>query len=153
MNASHNIAGTPADLVRRECFAVRLRLLNRVITRIYDEALRPLGVTVNQMNILAVVENMGEAEAGVIGQFLQMEKSTVSRNIERMRRQGWLGEKPASDARRVVLSVTSRGRALLTKAMPLWTQAQEQVRELLGEAGVASIIRVADRFFGGAKER
>ncbi|SRR5216683_1373964 len=153
MNARNKTPDCPADLVRRECFAVRLRLLNRVITRIYDEALRPLGVTVNQMNILAVVENMSEAEAGVIGQFLQMEKSTVSRNVERMRRQGWLSEKPGADARRVVLSVTARGQALLVKALPLWRQAQEQVRQLLGEAGVASITRVADRFFAGASER
>jgi DNA-binding MarR family transcriptional regulator len=150
MSAAKNKPDCPADQVRRECFAVRLRLLNRVITRIYDDALRPLGVTVNQMNILAVVENMSEAEPGVIGRFLHMEKSTVSRNIERMRRQGWLSAKAGSDARRMVLSATARGRALLAKAMPLWNQGQEQVRELLGEAGIASVKRVADPFFLGA---
>jgi DNA-binding MarR family transcriptional regulator len=151
MNASHPTPGSPAGLVRRECFAVRLRLLNRVITRVYDEALRPLGLTVNQMNILAVLENLSEAEAGDIGRVLHMEKSTVSRNTERMRRQGWLTTQAGSDARRVRLSVTGRGRALLGKAMPLWSGAQEHVRGLLGEAGAASITRVADRFFAGSK--
>jgi DNA-binding MarR family transcriptional regulator len=136
--------------MRRECYAIRLRLLNRVLTRIYDDALRPLGATANQLNILALVENMGEAEAGAIGRMLQMEKSTVSRNVERMHRQEWLSEKPGSDGRRVLLSVTRRGRALMERAMPLWNHAQEQVRELLGEAGAATIGRVADRLFAGA---
>ncbi len=40
------------DKVASECVAVRLRMLNRVITNIYDDALRPLDLKVSQMNIL-----------------------------------------------------------------------------------------------------
>ena len=40
-----------ADLIAGECLAVRVRLLNRTITGIYDEALRPLGMTVGQLNM------------------------------------------------------------------------------------------------------
>src|SRR5262245_37165566 len=131
---------TPDSLARqvaRECFAIRVRMLNRVITRIYDDALKPLGVTANQMNILAVVENMYQAQPAAICRLLHMEKSTVSRNVDRMRRHGWLSEKPGPDARSVLLTTTAQGRARLRKSVPLWAKAQEQVRELLGDAGVA----------------
>ena len=42
------------DTISRTCIAVRLRLLNRVVTNFYDDALRPLGLKVSQLNILIV---------------------------------------------------------------------------------------------------
>jgi DNA-binding MarR family transcriptional regulator len=141
------LSDEPAARVARECLAVRLRIVNRVVTRIYDEALRPLGMTVNQMNILAVVEKMSEARPGAIGDVLEMEKSTVSRNVERLRRRGWLRESPGPDARSVLLTTTAQGQAFFRKAMPAWSRAQEKVRRLLGEAGTASLARLGDRFF------
>ena len=43
------------DAIARTCIAVRLRLLNRVVTNLYDDALRPLGLKVSQVNILVVM--------------------------------------------------------------------------------------------------
>src|SRR3954451_12375489 len=40
------------DRIAGECIAVRVRLINRVVTAIYDEALRPFGLRVSQANIL-----------------------------------------------------------------------------------------------------
>ena len=51
------IAATIAD----ECLAVRIRLLNRVVSGVYDQALRPLGITAGQMNILVVVSGRGRS--------------------------------------------------------------------------------------------
>jgi DNA-binding MarR family transcriptional regulator len=147
------VENTPAARVARDCFAVRVRLLNRIVTRIYDEALRPVGMTANQMNILAVLENMTEAQPSDLCRVLHMEKSTVSRNIERMQQQGWVRERSGPDARAVLLATTARGRALLIRAMPLWEDAQDQVRKLLGDAGTASIDRLAQPFFPPRNKR
>ena len=91
MTASANPSEHPtADLIASECLAVRVRLLSRTITGIYDEALRPLGLTVGQMNILVVVAKRGPVSPGEVARRLNMEKSTVSRNIDRMAKRGWL---------------------------------------------------------------
>jgi DNA-binding MarR family transcriptional regulator len=150
---SKAVESTPAVRIARDCFAVRVRLLNRIVTRIYDEALRPVGMTANQMNILAVLENMTEAQPSDLCRVLYMEKSTVSRNVERMRQQGWLHERPGPDGRAVLLATTARGRALLIRAMPLWEDAQEQVCKLLGESGAASVARLAQPFFPPGNKR
>ena len=42
------------DVIARTCIAARMRLLNRVVTNFYDDALRPLGLKVSQLNILIV---------------------------------------------------------------------------------------------------
>ena len=52
---------TPAIVrqMARECVAVRVRLLNRLITKVCDEGLRPFGVRVAQVNILVAVAHDG----------------------------------------------------------------------------------------------
>ena len=39
--------GPDIDTIARTCIAVRLRLLNRVVTNLYDDALRPLRLKVS----------------------------------------------------------------------------------------------------------
>src|SRR5215469_6990477 len=90
---------TPTDVIACNCIAVRLRLLNRVVTNLYDDALRPLGVKVSQLNILCVTAKLGLAPPAKVCDILQLDASTLSRNVERMRRHGWLEVVPGKDAR------------------------------------------------------
>lgn len=88
MNRQKN--STTIDTIARDCIAVRLRLLNRVITNLYDDALRPLGAKVSQFNILVVAAKLGLARPAEVCEILQLDTSTLSRNVERMRfRVGW----------------------------------------------------------------
>src|SRR6202521_6019820 len=125
------------DTISRTCIAVRLRLLNRVITNFYDDALRPLGLKVSQLNILIVTARLGLARPVQVCDILQLDTSTLSRNLERMRAHGWLEVVPGEDARTQPFRLTPQGRRLLERAVPAWEQAQQQAGELLGEDGVA----------------
>src|SRR5438094_2431370 len=89
------------DTIARDCIAVRLRLLNRVITNLYDDALRPLGLKVSQLNILVVTAKLGLTRPAQVCELLQLDTSTLSRNVERMRAKpkGWLEVVPGEDAR------------------------------------------------------
>jgi len=111
----------------QECVARRLRQVNRTITRLYDEALRPYGLTVNQLNILAVIISEKRIQPGRLGQSLGMEKSTVSRTIDRMEKKGWLKITQGKDSRTQVLSVTQKGRQLLLTVTPIWDNLQAGV--------------------------
>ena len=134
------------DQVASECLAVRVRILNRAITSLYDAALRPLGVKVSQMNILVVTAKLGVARPGKICDFLQMDASTLSRNAERMAAQGWLEVVSGHDARTQPLRVTKQGMKLLERALPAWQQAQTKTRAILGEAGVRLLMDSARKF-------
>ena len=116
-----------AQQMSQECVARRLRQVNRTITRLYDEALRPHGLTVNQLNILAVVISEKQIRPGQLGQTLGMEKSTVSRTVDRMVRKDWLKVSPGEDSRTQLLSVTSKGRKLLLLVTPIWDNLQAGV--------------------------
>ena len=129
--------------IERECVAGQLRLLNRVITGLYDDALRPLGLKVTQMNLLVLASNLGVARPADVCCALQMDPSTLSRNIERMRAKGWLELVPGEDARAHPFQLTPRGKRLLQRAVPAWQRAQREANALLGEKAAAFLRRIA----------
>jgi DNA-binding MarR family transcriptional regulator len=142
---SDRCSRTPIDVVARDCIAVRVRLLNRVITNLYDDALRPLGLKVSQMNILVVAAKLGLARYAEVCEILQLDTSTLSRNVERMRARGWLEVVPAEDARTQPFRLTAHGRKLLERAVPAWEEAQRQAKKLLGDDGIAVLGKAAKK--------
>jgi len=133
-----------AKAVAAECIAYRVRLLNRVITNIYDRALQPLGLKINQANILTMLSLADHASSADIARMLMMEKSTVSRTVDRMRKNGWIDIAGKDDGLSQQITVTATGRELLAAAHVEWKKAQKQTAELLGEEGVAAVRRLHD---------
>ena len=127
------------DVIARECLVVRLRMLNRVVTNIYDDALRPLGVKASQLNILVVTAKLGLARPADVCKRLQLDSSTLSRNVERMKANRWLEVVHDDDGRAQPFRLTAKGRRLLERTMPAWEKAQEKVKQLIGADAVASI--------------
>ena len=143
---------TPAKVLAEECIAVRLRLINRVVTGIYDEAFRPYGLRVSQMNILGVIAHLGRATPAQVCQILHLEKSTFSRNVRRMRNKGWLERVPEETGRAHRLTVTKEGNEILRKAFPAWREAQRKAISLMGEEGVTVVARIAQTLFSKGTE-
>jgi len=138
------------EKIAGECVAVRLRMLNRVITNIYDNALRPLDLKVSQMNILVAAAKMGTARPAEVCAYLHLDVSTLSRNVERMRARGWLEVVPDEDGRSQPFRLTAQGRKLLDKAVPAWSAAQQQVKNVLGDGFVEQLNQAMKRVREGA---
>jgi len=133
------------DKIAEECVAVRLRMLNRVITNIYDKALRTLDLKVSQMNILVAAAKMGTARPLEVCEYLHLDVSTLSRNVERMKARGWLEVVPDDDGRSQPFELTSKGRKLLEQAVPAWSEAQQQITRIFGDGFVHQLNRAAKR--------
>src|SRR5947199_8532924 len=138
-------ATTSIDTIAKTCIAVRLRLLNRVVTNFYDDALRPLGLKVSQLNILIVTAQLGLARPAQVCDLLQLDASTLSRNVKPLQAQGWLEVVPEEDARAQPFRLTPQGKRLIEKAVPAWEEAQRQASELLGEEGIALLDKAAKK--------
>jgi DNA-binding MarR family transcriptional regulator len=133
------------ETISKTCIAVRLRLLNRVVTSFYDEALRPLGLKVSQLNILIVTARLGLARPAQVCEILQLDASTLSRNVKPLQAHGWLEVVPEEDARSQPFRLTPQGRRLIEKAIPAWEKAQRQASELLGNDGIALLDKAAKK--------
>jgi DNA-binding MarR family transcriptional regulator len=129
----------------RDCIAVRIRLLGRFITSVYDEFNRPHGVRVAQVNILTVVGRAGPLTPSEVARILVMDRSTLSRDLESLLEEGWLRSLPGKDRRSYSLQLTPAGQAKLEAIMPSWRSAQAEVERRLGKESIAGIFAAVDR--------
>lgn len=127
---------TTIETIATSCIAGRLRLLNRVITNLYDEALRPMGVKLSQGNVLAVTAKLGVARPAEVCDILELDTSTLSRTVDRMVENGWLEILPDEDGRSHPFRLSDQGKRLMEKAIPAWEKAQIEAKKLLGDDGL-----------------
>src|SRR3954464_4776573 len=128
-----------AEVIAAECFAVRVRALNRAVTALYDDALRPHGLRVGQLNLLVAVARLGTARPGDLCRLLRMDKSPPGRDVEVMRGHGWL-EVGEGSGRSRPLRITPAGETLLAQVVPAWRRAQERARTLIGDEGAEAVL-------------
>lgn len=127
---------TSIETIANTCIAGRIRILNRVVTNLYDEALRPFGVKLSQGNVLAVTAKLKVARPAEVCAMLELDASTLSRTVERMVACGWLEILPDDDGRSHPFRLTKEGERLMQRVIPAWEAAQAQATKLLGDDGL-----------------
>jgi DNA-binding MarR family transcriptional regulator len=138
------MASSPADEIVRDCLAVRVRLIGRTITGLYDRAVQGHGLSIAQVNLLAALGKVGPCAPTKLGDALQLERSTVSRNLNLLLKRGWI-EAVSSDAKGVrEVALTPAGRHKVDSVLPDWRHAQQQAAQLLGPAGVKAVRKMAN---------
>ena len=121
-----------AETTAGACLATRVRQLSRIITRVYDDAMRPLGITASQYTLLAQLAARDAITAVEIGHELDIEKSTLSRNLKRLLALGHINMDPPAGRRGRGLHLTPKGQAILKDAFPVWQDAQKRAFTVMG---------------------
>jgi len=132
-----------------ECLLSRARILNRVLTGIYDDELRSFGLKATQLNLLVAVARIGLVRRIDIGKRLHLDPSTLTRNLKIMLTNGWIEEIiNGEDGRGSPLQVTAKGRALLNQIGPSWRKAQDRTQKLIGDDGATLLRKLAANMIG-----
>ena len=120
------------------CTCARLRKLTRRITRVYDAQLAAQGIKTTQYSLMV---NAAAAPRTVsdLAAIMDMERTTLTRNLRALVNQGWLSHGVGRDLRTRVVSITPAGRRILAAAKPYWRAAQLQVEALLGDRFVGTL--------------
>jgi len=137
-----------AEMTAGACLATRVRQLSRIITRVYDDAMRPIGVTASQYTLLAQLASRDSITAVEIGHVLDIEKSTLSRNLKRLLALGHIIMDPPAGRRGRGLHLTAKGQAVLKEAFPIWQDAQKRAVSVMG----AESRNVLDSLLGQAEK-
>jgi DNA-binding MarR family transcriptional regulator len=132
------------------CTCVRARRIARQLTRLYDGALQPAGVTANQFALLikllgASQHGMNGLSMGALAERAGMHYSTLNRDIKPLKRQGFVADAGnEGDGRVRTICITEKGRAKLREAVPAWREAQMHVQDLLGHEVTLSLNGLLD---------
>ena len=124
--------GDIAESTSAACISTRVRQLSRIVTRVYDDALRPLGITASQFTLLTQLAQQDGITAVEIGHSLDIEKSTLSRNLKRLLALGHINMDPPAGRRGRGLHLTGKGQAVLKDAFPIWQDAQKRTVSAMG---------------------
>ncbi len=124
------------------CIGMHVRRASRIITQVYDEALRPSGLQVNQFSLLGYVKLLGSTPITALAEKLFMDQTTLTRNVKLLEKRGLIAINPGSDKRVRIVSLTPAGEMAMEKALPLWEQAQNHIVEKLGSQRCQELLSV-----------
>jgi DNA-binding MarR family transcriptional regulator len=123
---------TVREVVRLPCGCANLRRASRVITRLYDAALRPSGLGVAQFTLLQALNTAPGMSQKQLASLLEIDSTTLTRTLEPLRRAGWLRSTAGDDRREVHLALTAAGKRAYRRAVPYWERAQGEFVRALG---------------------
>ncbi len=123
------------------CLCFNLRRAARAASRAYDEALAPVELTSAQFSALVVLAKAGPLGTSSFSKAMETERTTATRNLALMEREGLIKRKPGADKRVRLIDITARGRRRFEAALPLWRAAQTSLATRLGDANAKSVLK------------
>lgn len=121
------------------CICGRLRRTSRALTRRYDEALAPAGLTVTQFSVMRTLARMDRPTLAALAEETAHEKSALWRIAQPLVRKGWMVSSPEAGVRGQRLALTEAGHAVLETALPHWRDAQADIGRTLGPRSEALV--------------
>jgi DNA-binding MarR family transcriptional regulator len=135
-----------AERLANECYCSSLRMLQRHVSGLYDQAMGSLDVNIAHVNILAAIVVLGDsASPANVGRALVLEKSTLSREIPVLVKRGWVRQMRAGTGRGFRLGVTPEGSKVLERVQPAWERAQERAASFLLGHEQSALLGAAQR--------
>lgn len=127
---------------RYPCLCALIRRAGRITTRNYDMILKPSGLKVTQLSMLAKIANNPATTVSELAEILFMDQTTVSRNLRVLEKSGYIridGE--MTDHRIKRIQISDLGISKMNEAMPLWDKAQLEMEQVLGRENIEVIMK------------
>lgn len=115
------------------CMGMHIRRASRIMTQVYDAALRPVGLVLNQFTLLVAIHLLESTSITSLAQGLFADQTTLTRNLKVLEKRGLVAIEPGKDRRVKLVSLTDSGQDILAQALPRWKEAQVEVMQQLGE--------------------
>ncbi len=127
------------------CLTYNAQRIARSMGRQMEIALRPVGLTNQQFSTLTILRHFKIMSTLELADKLGVERTTMTRNIEQMRRKNWLEPAKAEDQRVRAFQLTDLGLRLQSEALPLWKEQQSKFLEYLGKDTASDLVALASK--------
>jgi DNA-binding MarR family transcriptional regulator len=119
-------------LVRDTCLCLHAQRAARALARLFDEALRPVGLTNGQFSLMMSLNRPEPPPMGPVAKLLAMDQTTLTAALKPLQRKGWVDIKTnPRDRRGRLLSLTAQGKAVLAAAVPIWESTHKALEDAL----------------------
>lgn len=145
---SHKVtAATPVG-----CSSFKLRQLSRRVSQHFDQIVGAAGLKTTQYSLLAHIVRLGPVRPGDLAAAMEMDASTLTRNLQPLVALGWAEVGPGDDGRSRFVTATDAGRDKRVQAQREWKRAQLAFNAQVGEARVARLHALIDECLAAMNE-
>ncbi|MBY5765627.1 winged helix-turn-helix transcriptional regulator [Rhizobium leguminosarum] len=140
MSNSIEIPFSTTLMVRDTCLCLHVQRAARALARLFDDALRPAGLTNGQFSLMMSLNRPEPPPMGPVAALLAMDQTTLTAALKPLQRKGWVTvmENP-KDRRGRLLSLTTEGKAVLAKALPIWKSTHAIIDGKLPDGSAARL--------------
>lgn len=118
--------------VRDHCMCLHVQRAARQLSRRFDEALKPHGLTNQQFSLLMALNRPKPPRMKEVALLLALDRTTLTANLKVLERRGLATSEPDPDDKRSrLLLLSDKGRGQLAEALPAWKRTEEEIEALL----------------------
>ena len=140
MSNSRDPSFETTHLVRDTCLCLHAQRAARALSRRFDEALRPTGITSGQFSLLNALNRPKPPTLGPVAQLLAMDRTTLTAALKPLERDGLVTiARDPEDGRNRLLCLTEKGREVLAAAVPIWRDLHAVIEADLPELQPAAL--------------
>ena len=130
MSNPRDVPFETTHLIRDACLCLHVQRAARTLSRLFDEALRPVGLTSGQFSLLNALNRPTPPSITPVAQLLAMDRTTLTAALKPLERDGLVAvAKDPADRRNRLLSLTDKGRDVLASAIPIWRDLHGAIEE------------------------
>ena len=131
--------------VRDACLCLHTRRAARALSRRFDDAFRPIGLTNGQFSLLAGLNLPSPRPMSAVASLLGMDRTSLTAMLKPLEAKGLVSvEVDPHDRRGRRIGLTAAGRRMLARALPIWEATHAELEAAL-DGGVADRLRAGLR--------
>lgn len=121
------------------CHCINVRRAANALTKFYDRAFAPIGLTTNQFSLLNDIRLLGCCNKSGLAGYSRLDRTTVIRSLKILREKGLIEDATEAGSRSKGVRLTEAGRLALAEGMDGWKQAQGRIESLLGSGKIEAL--------------
>jgi DNA-binding MarR family transcriptional regulator len=134
----------PTDLAQTisgQCPFFQMKKTLRQLQGFYDGFFAPTAMTPTQFALMLGMYDIDPVPMGVLSQWYGMDRTTMTRNLKLLEKEGWAFFEPGQDKRQKCWTLTHAGMDKVREGLPLWYDARKMFLALYSEGETTELIR------------
>lgn len=132
-------------MAKIDCYCVKLRRVANIVSGIYDDCLKSVGLSITQYSLLSNLKKIENCSVTDLANYVGLERTTVVRTLRPLFSKGLIADGSAPGQRNKILQVTEKGETMIAKCKVPWKEAQEEVERRIGKENAHMLIEILDQ--------
>lgn len=122
--------------VHSPCYCINYRRAANTLTKYYDAAFAPIGLTGNQFFLLNSIQQLGSCNKSELAQYTSLDRTTIIRNLNTLEKKELVKPAPGASRRSSAIQLSETGNKAFMAGLGIWQKLQEEVQQVLGEGNL-----------------